>query len=366
MGNHHHIRVVQIVYKGYKLCGEELVPGLLYGNIAVMGVTHRVPVAGEVLYTAQHFGGMEAFQLRRHHFGHQLRVAAEGPVADDHIVRVGIGIRHRGKVQVEAVFRQIAAYGEAYGSGGAGISRGAYLRHALELGQHIALLRPEGRRVCQAGHGAALLVHAHEQGQGAGLLHCGYKVFKLLRGTDVLAEDGHAPRRILLQLEGHILRPLRHPVLRGVMGLPGRQGRGEGFRANYEQLAHLFLQAHGAKQRLHFGDGLRCWFRRGRGCLGCSGDLRRRRGRRLRLVRSRTGGAARQQHQTQSQGGYSEQFHACLAFFHLHALTFSAVSAGNLFASIYCTHCFLTFLPHGQKQKGRKRPFMPIYSFLSP
>jgi hypothetical protein len=114
-------------------------------------------------------------------------------LADDDVVRVGVHVAHRRKVQIEAVLLEIRADGLSHISGVFKIPCGAYVGHALVF-RHI-----EALGIGDAGYAAALLVDTHERGDGAGVLQPGYKTGQLGGSGYVLAEDGEAPGRVLLQ-----------------------------------------------------------------------------------------------------------------------------------------------------------------------
>ena len=100
---------------------------------------------------------LEALEELGSHIGHQLGIRPKGAVSDDHVLRVGIDVTHRGKIYVKAVIEQVGTNPVTGVIGVLGISGLTHFLHAL-VGGHV-----EVAVFGNTGHPAAFLIYADDR-----------------------------------------------------------------------------------------------------------------------------------------------------------------------------------------------------------
>ena len=119
--------------EGHHLTIHHLLPCLLSRCVTEMCVGLRVTVTGEVLDTAYDTSILQALQIVGHHRRSHLRVVAESTGADNDVVRIGVHIGNRCKVDIKALVLQISADGVATLVGIVRVSRSTDGCHRLIL-----------------------------------------------------------------------------------------------------------------------------------------------------------------------------------------------------------------------------------------
>ena len=228
--------------EGKKILFFQLFQGGVGGSSAVMGVGGDAAQSGEMLEGAEDAGFLHA----RHHGAYQtggfLGVGGKGAVTDGGAAGGHIG--HGGKIEIESQGQQLIAQGLAHG---------VYLLGIVITG-HIVQFRHTQATAAQTGDGAALLVHAQQQGRLGIGLGVRQERLDLVHILQVFGKVHDTAYGILLQ-----------GGFGGITGHGGRVHTGEILRRHHKQLIDLLLQRHGPDGLLGFGDKFRLGLRLGGG-----------------------------------------------------------------------------------------------------
>ena len=192
-----------------------------------------------------------------------MRIAAKGPGTDNDMLRIGINIRHRGKVQIKAIPVQICSDDLPHVIGLMGVAGSADGLCSIKF------LHLEACRIGNAGNAAAFLIGADHQRQVTRLLQAGEEGFQLFRLGDVLSKENNPPGGVFRQLGRHLLGQGLHAVVPGAVYLLRSQCGVQRFWPDNKQLPNFFLQRHGRQQLFRFLHcrfivwarviGYRCW-----------------------------------------------------------------------------------------------------------
>ena len=193
-----------------------------------MRIGRSVPVTREMLEATLHLLLLQSCQESLHHRTHQFRRGAESPVANHHVVRIGIHIAHRRQIHIEAISEQVFADGAPGFFRFLRIAGRAYRSH----GAHPA--NREVRIPSNAGHATSFLVHANQRIIVQSMQILG-KYGRLIRIGYVGRKKGYTPAGILPEEVCQRFRSARHTATRA---------RDERLDPHIEQLPHFFAKRH--------------------------------------------------------------------------------------------------------------------------
>jgi hypothetical protein len=169
--------------EGHELDSAQAIVAVGHGRQLEMRIGSGIAVPWVVLATAEHLGVVEPAPERQGVIGDHFRSAAERPVADDRVARVGVHVEHRSEVPADTERGQLAAEGASHRARARNVTRRAHRAH----------VRPWRERGAQALHATALLIgRNHELSLRWACLAQRRNQRGNLRGIlDVLAKEHH-------------------------------------------------------------------------------------------------------------------------------------------------------------------------------
>ena len=193
-----------------------------------MRIGRSVPVTREMLEAALYLLLLQSCQESLHHRTHQFRRGTESPVANHHVVRIGIHIAYRCQVYVKAIAEQVFADGTPRLFRFLRIAGRTHRSHGTHPGNREVWI------LSDTGHTASFLIHANQRIIVQSMQILG-KCARLIRVGDVGSEQGNTPAGILAEKVRQSVRATRNTANRA---------RDERLDPHVEQLAHFLAERH--------------------------------------------------------------------------------------------------------------------------
>ena len=112
MGRHNELYApVNTCFECYHLTIKHFIPRLQRLRITIMRIILCVAMSGEMLNTSHNACVLQSLQIVGYHGSRNSRIIGESAIANDYILRIGIDICHRSKVNIKIILFQVFTNG---------------------------------------------------------------------------------------------------------------------------------------------------------------------------------------------------------------------------------------------------------------